>query len=265
MTTSNGSAAMTLAKSTDGTASIDAPVLEQVLVDGDLAKLTPKQRVNYYSATCESLGLNPLTRPFQYITFQGKLTLYARKDATEQLGKHSGVSTQIMGKERIEDIYIVTARATTSSGRFADSTGAVPIGGLKGEALANAFMKAETKAKRRATLSVCGLGWLDETEVDSVPGARRVNVSVETGEIEGEPMPPAEIAKAAQAVAEAARDWEPIVTTLEEALKEADSVRIKELSDKATPEFKFAPSHIRKRVAAAFTSARNRVQPPAAE
>src|SRR3990167_4135540 len=29
-------------------------------------------------------------------------------------------------------------------------------------------MKAETKCKRRGTLSLCGLGLLDETEVDSI-------------------------------------------------------------------------------------------------
>ena len=33
------------------------------------------------------------------------------------------------------------------------------------------MMKAETKAKRRATLSICGLGLLDETEVSTIPGA----------------------------------------------------------------------------------------------
>ena len=48
------------------------------------------------------------------------------------------------------------------------STGAVPIAGLKGEEFANALMKAETKAKRRATLSICGLGVLDETEVETI-------------------------------------------------------------------------------------------------
>jgi hypothetical protein len=40
-------------------------------------------------------------------------------------------------------------------------------------------MKAETKAKRRVTLSIVGLGWLDESEVpDEV-----VNVDINTGEI----------------------------------------------------------------------------------
>jgi len=35
-------------------------------------------------------------------------------------------------------------------------------------------MRAETKAKRRVTLSICGLGMLDETEVDSIPGAAKI-------------------------------------------------------------------------------------------
>ena len=43
------------------------------------------------------------------------------------------------------------------------------IAKLTGDALANALMKAETKAKRRATLSLCGLGFLDETEIETIP------------------------------------------------------------------------------------------------
>jgi len=44
-------------------------------------------------------------------------------------------------------------------------------------------MKAETKAKRRVTLSICGLGLLDETEVETVSTAVPTIVNVETGEI----------------------------------------------------------------------------------
>jgi hypothetical protein len=56
-----------------------------------------------------------------------------------------------------------------ANGRTDESTGAVPIKGVHGEALANAFLKAETKAKRRVTLSICGLGLLDETELETIP------------------------------------------------------------------------------------------------
>jgi len=54
---------------------MDATIMEQVVATGNLAALTPEQRVNYYRSVCDSLGLNPLTQPFQYITLNGNLTL----------------------------------------------------------------------------------------------------------------------------------------------------------------------------------------------
>lgn len=143
-------------------------LLEQVVINGDLSKLSPEQRVSYYKSVCESVGLNPLTKPFDYITLNGKLTLYARKDATDQLRARDNVSITKLEREVVNDICLVTAYAETPSRRDA-STGAVNIKGLAGDALANAMMKAETKAKRRVTLSICGLGMLDETEIETVP------------------------------------------------------------------------------------------------
>ena len=145
--------------------------IERVLIGGDLSKLSTEQRVSYYNKTCETLGLNPLTRPFDYITLQGKMTLYARKDATEQLRKIHGVSIRITRAEKIDDIFLVVAEATDKNGRVDAATGAVSIAGMKGDNLANALMKAETKSKRRVTLSICGLGLLDETEIETIPDA----------------------------------------------------------------------------------------------
>lgn len=145
--------------------------IENVLMKGDLAPLSEQERLTYYRQVCDSLGLNYLTRPFDYQSFNGKLTLYARKDCADQLRNIRQVSINITGREKIGDIYIVTARARLldqGNAREDESTGAVNIANLKGEQLANAFMKAETKAKRRVTLSICGLGLLDETEVESV-------------------------------------------------------------------------------------------------
>jgi hypothetical protein len=163
---------------------VDAAVVERVLLHGDLRQLTPAQKVSYYKAVCESVGLNPLTQPFQYLTLNGKEVLYARRDATEQLRQIHQVSVQITAREVMEDCYVVTARATLPSGRQDENIGAVPIGGLKGEARANAMMKAETKAKRRVTLAICGLGMLDETEVETIapPPAPATVVDVSTGE-----------------------------------------------------------------------------------
>jgi len=146
-----------------------AEIIERVLAMGDLKELSPAQRTEYLKAVCESVGLNPLTRPFEYITLSGKLTLYARKDATEQLRRLHHVSVNIVSREQVGDVYTVTARATDAKGRTDESIGAVSIGGLKGDALCNAIMKAETKAKRRVTLSICGLGMLDEAELETIP------------------------------------------------------------------------------------------------
>lgn len=152
----------------------DLTAIERVIVAGDLSKLSAEDRWSYYQGVCQSLGLNPFTRPFEYITLNGKLTLYAKKDCADQLRKLHGVSIEVVSRERIDDVYVVTARAIGRDGRHDEEIGAVSLGNLRGDALANALMKATTKAKRRVTLSICGLGMLDETEVESIPGARRV-------------------------------------------------------------------------------------------
>lgn len=160
-------------------------IIEQVVIQGDLAQLSSPQRVEYYNRVCESLNLNPLTNPFRYLQLNGKLVLYATKDCTEQLRKRDGVSISIVAREAIEGVYVVTARATNAAGRSDESIGAVALENLRGELRANAMMKAETKAKRRVTLSFAGLGMLDESEVSSIPEARIVTVS-DRGDIAGQ-------------------------------------------------------------------------------
>lgn len=158
-------------------------IMEEVVAKGDLKALSAEQRATYYTNVCKSMGLNPFTKPFEYITLNGKLTLYATRTAADQLRKINGVSITAIEREIVDDLIVVTVRVEDKDGRTDEEVGAVNFGGLKGEAKANAIMKAITKAKRRATLSVCGLGWLDETEVETVPTARRANVDLDTGEI----------------------------------------------------------------------------------
>jgi len=155
-----------------------AKTIEDVLITGDLSGLTPEQKVSYCTKVCESLGLNPLTNPFEYIYFKksGVLKLYAKKDCTEQLRKIHGVSIVSIQTERSDGLYVAKATAKDKTERTDVATGAVDISNLKGDDLANGVMKAETKAKRRVTLSICGLGILDESEVDTIPNAEVVSV-----------------------------------------------------------------------------------------
>lgn len=149
-------------------------IMESVIVKGDLGRLTPQERTSYYMQVCRSTGLNPLTRPIEYLTLQGKTVLYARKDATDQLRKINGISIVVVSRIVEDGVMIVHVRATDNAGRQDEDFGAVNVAGLKADALANASMKAVTKAKRRVTLSISGLGFLDETEVETIPGAQRV-------------------------------------------------------------------------------------------
>lgn len=155
---------------------------EQVAIVGDLSQLTSQQRMAYYGRVCESLGINPLTQPFQYIKLNGKLVLYATRTAADQLRRLNGVSLNAPHIEFADGLCIVTITGCDSTGRTDTEIGAVSVNNLAGEARANAIMKAITKAKRRLTLSICGLGWLDETEVETIPSARPVTVTAD-GEI----------------------------------------------------------------------------------
>jgi hypothetical protein len=150
------------------TSETPAALLEKVVIGGDLSKLQAPERLRYYGDVCRSVGLNPLTQPFEYITLNGKLRLYAKRDCTDQLRKLHSVSVRIAARDLIGNIYVVTAQAKDKHGREDESTGAVNISGKSGDDLANAYMKAETKAKRRVTLSICGLGLLDESEVSDI-------------------------------------------------------------------------------------------------
>jgi hypothetical protein len=189
---------------------VDAKIIEQVLLGGDLSQLTDKQRVDYYLNVCESLGLNPLTRPFDYLLLDDgkgakRLTLYPRKDCTDQLRRKRGISITGLETAVVSGTYVVTAHGRNADGDTDSATGVVSLereegewkstqGGkryfagngtwtpFRGDALANAMMKAETKAKRRLTLSLSGLGMVDESEISSIPGAQVVNVNAD-GEI----------------------------------------------------------------------------------
>lgn len=174
---------------------VNPVAVEQAMMIGDLSQMTPEVRVAYYIATCKSLGLNPLTKPFQALkTESGEIHLYPDKGCAEQLRKRDGISLRILSREYIEDLYIVTVEATTPDGRTEQSEGVVSMvetlsewkegtrrnGGtyrykqdilgpdgepiikrLTGDASGRARMRAETKAKRRVTLAICGLGMPD--------------------------------------------------------------------------------------------------------
>jgi hypothetical protein len=160
-----------------------ANTIEDVLIRGDLSKLSEQQRTEYYMRLCSSIGLNPLTKPFQYIVLNGKLVLYAGRDCADQLRRINGISIEIVSQDKADGLLSVHVRAKDKDGRQDEDLGVVAYGEhLKGEAAANTILTCVTKAKRRVTLSLSGLGFLDETEVADIPAAAK-QVVVETGEM----------------------------------------------------------------------------------
>ena len=151
-------------------------IANQLILQGDLSKLSAGDKVRYYNGYCERMGLDPFTKPFDILRLNGKEVLYCTRSGTQQLNKLHKVSHLITSRDTNAEagVYIVTSKASLPDGRCTESIGAVNIAGLKGEAYANAIMKAETKAKRRATLDLLGLGVLDESEAESIPNASTV-------------------------------------------------------------------------------------------
>jgi hypothetical protein len=147
--------------------------LEKVMLDGDLSGLSAGQRIEWYRARCDAAGLDPRSQPFMYLRLNGKLVLYATKSATENLVGIHRLKVEILDQKILPDagICTVTCRASFPDGRYSENLGAVAVQGLKGEALANALMKAVTKAQRRTVLAACGLGMLAELEPETIVGA----------------------------------------------------------------------------------------------
>jgi hypothetical protein len=164
---------------------IDPAIIESIVTKGDLSGLNQVQKVQYYNYRCKQIGLDPSAKPFDLLNLSGKQVLYANAGATQQLCNLHKLSTQITNKERVDDIYVVSVRVTGADGRSSENQGAVSIGNLRGDALANAVLKCTTKAIRRSVLAHCGLGMLDETEVETIPNAHKESIVIPTDE----PMP----------------------------------------------------------------------------
>lgn len=159
---------------------------ESALIGGDLAVLTQEQRFNLYLDVCRSLRLNPLTKPFGYISLDGEMKLYATKDCAEQLRKLNGIGVTKITREydEVTDILTVEVNGLDKWGKVDISSGSLCLKKvfwekgkkteikLEGQELANARMKCETKAKRRLALSMSGLSMPDESEVIDIQGVQ---------------------------------------------------------------------------------------------
>jgi hypothetical protein len=158
----------------------DAETLKKILFKGDLSSLTPEEQIAYYIQRCERVGLDPYSKPFDFLeikdkdTGQIKITLYANKEAAAQLIVNRGISIEKIEDSEENGVYKVKAHVRTADGRTGINLSVAHVKGLAGKNYENAIKRTVTQAIRRAILMACGLGDTDETEVADIPNARPV-------------------------------------------------------------------------------------------
>jgi hypothetical protein len=160
---------ITKAASTEMTPADHARVVESLVLRGDLSGLKPEDRTRVYVSLCERLRLDPSTQPFAFLRLNGKEILYATRGATDQLARIHKINRKITDGPKVIDLagtklVYALCEVSTPDGRVETATATVPLTDP-----VNVLMKAETKAKRRATLSILGLGMLDEMELETIP------------------------------------------------------------------------------------------------
>jgi hypothetical protein len=144
-------------------------VLDKVIeLNGDLTNLNDRERKIYYYYMCDKIGLDPETRPFGYFNLDGKVILYATKACSDQLRFKHGISTKNLEVYFHNNIVYCKATIVDKEGREETAIGAEILENDGKLNIADKIMKAETKAKRRATLSMFAIGMLDETEIYSI-------------------------------------------------------------------------------------------------
>ena len=150
-----------------------SPDMLAILARGNIASLSEEDRTRYILALCDALGLDPRFKPVDLIPGQGgALVPYLNRGATDSLARREGIQRVTVVSPKVVDIdgvkcVLSIARATdTRTLRYEERTATMIL-----RDHANAYMRCETKAIRRATIAVLGIGMLDESELDGIRGA----------------------------------------------------------------------------------------------
>lgn len=123
------------------------------------------------------LGLDPLLsdRPVRTITTRdGRRVLYITAKGTDALAAKHRITHETIEKPTFYDfdgvkLFSARVRAKDPNGREAESTGTVPFPASRDpQEVGDAHMHSETKARRRSTLVVLGIGFHDESELAGV-------------------------------------------------------------------------------------------------
>ncbi len=163
---------------TEETTLLDEILADVVAAGKDTSALSRDDRSALLVGLSRRLGLNPLSGAVMFLRTNGRETLYVTKQGTDQIAARERLRREtIKGPELVvmegKKVILCQVRATHPDGRSEVSTATLALADI-----VNDMMKCETKAKRRATLSICGLGLLAEDEIETIPGAQTVAFEV---------------------------------------------------------------------------------------
>ncbi len=134
----------------------------------DTRGMSQGEREAALAGLAKALGLNPLTNPVRFIALQGGEALYVTRQGTDQIAARLRINRETIVGPEVRDIggqklvfCQVRAREPGPDGRSDVATATIPL-----REPHNDLMKCETKAKRRATLSLVGLGLLTEDDAE---------------------------------------------------------------------------------------------------
>jgi len=155
-----------------------------MLGTGDYSKLSDDQRAQLHLQMCTSLGVNPLTRPFEWIEFYDpetrgkKLTLYPKSSLADQLSYVHRIRVRTVEEKMVGTLYKLVLEGTMPDGRSETNVAYLDMVDregkpLRGQRHGNGLMKARTKCKRRLIFGMVGMSMPDR---DSLQDARTVVV-----------------------------------------------------------------------------------------
>jgi hypothetical protein len=148
-----------------------AHILTNLGLNGSVSHFDKSQKQALLSKLCITLGLNEELQPFRiYSNTRGEEYIYATKECCAQLRHRECISIHEIGEPIFANSTIsVRVKGSNKHGRESweiGSVGVVPE--LSPSQVAHGVMTAVTKAKRRLTLCLSGLGVLADVELEDM-------------------------------------------------------------------------------------------------
>lgn len=175
---------------------------------GDLSTLPEAEQDRVLVKMCAHYGLDPILRPFCIIPAQGKKIWYPTKAATDMVASRDALTRKFKERRIDKELMICEIIMEITDGkRIEEGTAVVSLGEfvrdpksgqiteqmMRGEAVANAIMRCETKAKRRATLAWFGMpdgtGGEDLESPPATSSTARPVQPAATEAIDSDPLP----------------------------------------------------------------------------